>query len=162
MRKYRLFLLVVGLAATGCMVKDSKQMLLEAVQRYNVAFRWGRTEWMADHVPKQKRGELATPRDEFGDLQVTACEVGSVKMKGKDKALALVQINWYRLSALRLRSSLVEQTWKRHSQGWLIVEQRLVRGAPYPLLLKQPTRRRTISAAEIARELDSETSSDDR
>jgi len=126
----------------GCMVKTNKENLQEALHHYNTAVRWGRTEWMAEHVPEDKRSAMLSRRTEFGELQITGCEVGEVQVKGKDQALALVRLDWYLVSRPRLNTSFIEQTWKRSGDKWLITRQRLVRGAPCPLIVPIPSQDR--------------------
>jgi hypothetical protein len=139
---YKLLTVLVALLLGGCMIRSNKENLQDALLKYNAAVRWGRTEWMAELVPKEKRSTLMARRQEFGDLQITGCQVGEVKVKGSNKALAVVRVDWYMMRSGRLHTSFIEQTWKREGERWFITKQRLVRGAPYPLITpKQPRQR---------------------
>ena len=82
MRTYLLLAVVwlLSLGASSCLLKGNKDNLREALLSYNAGLRWGHVARMAEHVPQNKRAALIARRDEFGDLRVTACEVGSVKM----------------------------------------------------------------------------------
>jgi hypothetical protein len=128
--------------ASGCLVKETRENLVDALRMYNAAVRWGAMDRMAEHVAEEKRGEFLARRKEFGDLQVTDCEVGQVTLKGKEQAVAMVRIDWYLTSSLRLYTSFVEQRWRLKDGSWQITEQRLVRGAPYPLLSPVPGHKR--------------------
>jgi len=124
------------------MIPNSKEQLAESLHKYNAAVRWGAMDWAVEHVAPDKRNELLARRAEFGELQVTECLVGAVKLKNKDEALAMVRVDWYLTSTLKVRTSFIEQSWRRKSGKWMITAQRLVRGAPYPLLLESPEKRR--------------------
>jgi hypothetical protein len=141
-------MVLCGLAAvllSSCLIQNNKQKLSDSLTKYNVALRWGAVEWAAEHVAPESRQELLVRGMEFGDLKMSQCKVGSVKLKGKDQATALVRIDWYMGSSLRLRTSIVEQKWKLRSGKWLITSQRLVGGAPCPLFLPRTKPRVRIS-----------------
>ena len=133
--RYTLVLCVIAAAFSGCMIQNSKQKLSTSLQKYNVALRWGATEWAAEHVAPESREALLGRRSEFDDIRVSGCTIGRVKLKGKDQAIATVHIEWYSGRTLSLRTSVIEQKWKLRSGKWLIVSQRLVKGAPCPLFL---------------------------
>ena len=130
------------LLLAGCMVPNAREKLSESLQKYNAAVRWGAKEWAAEHVAPEKRKDLFAQRVEFGELQVTDCQVGAVKLKGKGKAVALVQVDWYLVSTLTVRTSIIEQQWDLRSGRWLMTSERLVKGAPYPPLMSAPKARR--------------------
>jgi hypothetical protein len=137
---YKLLTVLVALLLGGCMIRSNKENLQDALLKYNAAVRWGRTEWMTELVQKEKRSTLMVNRREFGDLQVTGCQVGEVNVKGSNKALAVVRVDWYLVRSGRLHTSFIEQTWKREGERWFITKQRLVRGAPCPLFTPKPSR----------------------
>jgi hypothetical protein len=95
---------------------------------------------MAPHVAPANRDSLLKTRAEFGDLQITKCEVRSVVMQGAEEAEATVHVSWYLARQGRLRSSVLVQQWARSGGTWRIESQRLARGAPYPLLESAPPR----------------------
>lgn len=139
--RHLLVALPVLLLLTGCMIQNNREKLVHSLRKFNVAMRWGAADWAEEHVDPASRAKVLPHRREFGELKVTDCEVGAVKLKGKHTALAMVRIDWYMADSLRLRTSFVEQRWKLKSGKWLIVSQRLVRGAPYPMLVSSPARK---------------------
>ena len=120
----------------------SQEKLVDALHEYNAAMRWGVVDRAVEHVPEERRADLLAQRDEFGEVQVTGCEVGQVTFQGKDRALAIVRLEWYLASALQLRTSYVQQSWQLKGGKWQIMAQRLVRGDPCPLITGQPEDRR--------------------
>lgn len=131
-------LFALYLSLGGCMVQSNKDKLVDALEKYNAALRWGATEMMVDYVPTAQRARLLNQRSEFGDLQVTGCELGTVTLKGSDQAVATVRIDWYLTRAPQLRTSFLQQTWQLSSGKWEIVGQRVVKGAPYPVTSTGP------------------------
>ena len=141
--RHLLVVLPALLLLTGCMVQNNREKLVHSLRKFNAAMRWGAVDWAEEHVDPGKRRELLAHRKEFGGtLKVTDCEVGMVKLKGKSQAVAMVRIDWYLINSLRLQTSFVEQKWMLKRGKWLITSQRLVRGAPYPMLIRSPDRRK--------------------
>jgi len=134
-------LTICALLVTGCMIPNNQKKLSDSLRQYNIAMRWGAVEQAAEHVDPAKRNELLVRPEEFGALQISGYEVGSIKVRGKSEAVAIVRIDWYLNNSLSLHTSFVEQSWKLKGGKWLITAQRLVRGAPYPLLIDSPERR---------------------
>lgn len=128
-------MLCLALAAAtlcGCMIQNNKDKLSTSLKKYNAALRWGAMDRAAEHVAPGNRRALLNRR-EFGELKVSQCEIGSVRLHGKGLAIATVRIDWYMVRNPRLRTSFVEQQWRLDDGRWRIASQRLVGGAPCPL-----------------------------
>lgn len=121
------------IAASGCVSSGNKEDLAEALHRYNSAVRWGQTGLMIEYVAAGSTA-AQVPRSQVfdGELQITGCQVGSVKFMGEDHAEAVVRVDWYQVRKGRLNTSIVQQTWKYGKSRWQIVEQRHLEGAPFP------------------------------
>ena len=129
-----LALALAAVGASGCLLKAPKENLRSVVLAFNSAQRWGLADRMAEHVPADGEAGVMAKRDDFGELQVTSCEVGALELKKKGHAVAMVKIEWYRLRRGRLNTTFVSQRWKQVDGVWKMIQQRRVRGAPYPLL----------------------------
>ena len=127
--------LVFCLAVSGCMtLSAAKESLTDALDEYNSGVRWGRVDWMAEHVPKDKQEAYAKRQAPANGLQVTSCDVESIDMqKDNRRAVVTVRVDWYLLSQGRLHTSRIQQTWT-HGDRWLVTELRVTGGAPYPPL----------------------------
>lgn len=125
----------------GCILRGNKEDLVEALHRYNSGVRWGKTEWMAQYVADDDTATLL-PRSEVfdGELQITGCQVGDVQFKSNDHAEAVVRVDWYQRSRGRLYTSIVQQTWKHGGSQWQIVQQRHLKGAPFPWIPRGSSR----------------------
>jgi len=132
MRKVGFCLLVLSLG--GCLIQGNKQNLMDSLHEYNSGLRWGRIDRMAEYVPPKKRDRLIAMQQQREDVQITGCEVAGVKLAKKDRAVATVLIEWYLSSQGRLQRTYVEQTWVQQDSHWRVAEQRIIRGAPFPLL----------------------------
>jgi hypothetical protein len=130
-----LILLLCVALGSSCLYTDRKEALNEALTEYNTGLRWGRTDWMADHVSKDKQEKLVRGQVASGTLQITNCELESVKMEGDAKAVAVVRVEWYLLNQARLCTSKLRQIWKRDGRRWEVTELRQVGGAPYPPMM---------------------------
>jgi hypothetical protein len=114
------------LAACGTN-QQSKHLLVEALYEYSNGIRWGRSEWIQNHLPKGQESRVASSQ-----LQVITCEVENIVMNVKDRAIATVRVDWYLLNQARLHSTLLRQTWVEVGGRWQIRDQRVAEGRPFP------------------------------
>ena len=132
---------MLAITASGCILKGNKEDLEDALHKYNSAVRWGQTERMAEYVAVGSKATQVPIRKVFdGELQITGCQVGSVKFKGNDHAEAIVRMDRYQVRRGRLNTSIVQQIWKHGGNHWQIVEQRHLKGAPFPRMQRGSTR----------------------
>jgi hypothetical protein len=127
-----LILLLCVALGSSCLYTTRKEAFDEALREYNTGLRWGRTDWMAEHVSKDKQDSLVRGQVASGTLQITNCELESLKMDGDARAVAVIRVEWYRLDQARLFTSTLRQTWKRDGRRWEVTELRQSGGAPYP------------------------------
>lgn len=133
---------VLCLMVSGCLMSSMrKESLMEALQEYNRGVRWGRVDWMSEHVPKDKQEAYARRQLATNGLQITSCDVEAVDLQNNSKrALVTVRIEWYLINHGRLHTSLIQQTWT-HDDKWQVTGLRVTSGVPYPPLARtgQPT-----------------------
>jgi len=120
--------------SVGCMFTANKENLMEALQEYNDGLRWTKVEWMVPHLPQKEREQLQEDRLDSEELKITGYDLASVKLKDSNHAIVLVRVDWYHLRQARLHTSVIEQTWSRDGQNWQVVQQRLTKGPPFPLI----------------------------
>ncbi len=120
--------------SAGCMVQNTREKLTEAIREYNNAIRWRNMDWAIQHVPKEQRDSFISEQRKLQNLQVTLCEIGTIKIVDSDHARAMIKIEWYLTNRGVVRTTYVEQTWKQKNGDWQVVEQRLLKGPPLPFI----------------------------
>lgn len=121
-------LALAALALAGCGTnQQSKHALVDALYEYSNGIRWGRSEWIQNHLPRGQESRIASSQ-----LQVITCEVENVVVNPKDRAVATIRVDWYLLNQARLHSTLLRQTWVEVGGKWEIRDQRVAAGAPFP------------------------------
>jgi len=108
--------------------------LLEALDGYHRGVRWGEADVAAGYLPPAQRASFFARHEAAADLKVTRCEIKAVRLKGDDKAEALIHLDWYTMRQARLRRTVLLQTWSRAGGAWQVVAQRWVKGTPFPLV----------------------------
>ena len=101
----------------------------ETATDYLVHLRFGRTGVLPTYEKPEAREKLAKLHGPLGsDRNVTDVEVLRVEAV-EDRGTVIAQLSWYSPGELMLRSSTVEQTWRKTSTGtWLVEDESVVAG----------------------------------
>jgi len=127
----RALLLLMALA--GCASSsDRREALTDALLDYTRGMRWSRPDWLKPYLPRAGRPSFDPTAGPAG-LQLITCEIESVTLAADSQSAAVhVQLEWYVQDDPRLRSTVLQQTWRLADTRWEIVDQRTLRGAPFP------------------------------
>jgi len=120
---------------TACSVFSPKpsETLGESVRAYNEGIRWERFEVAAIHVPSKQRSQFVDESDlRAKDLKITDYDVIRVEQRGDREAHVQVKLEWYKNSEGTMHETHAVQTWERHGQDWLLVDESRLRGAEMP------------------------------
>lgn len=124
---------IAGIATVSGCQATSHEALVEALDNYVRGVRWRNDELMARHIPNEDRNEFDERSAALSEIRISHCELAQLVFLSKDRAKAIIRVDWYSLRDGSIRSSIIEQTWERKNKEWLIVEQQKTRGAPMPL-----------------------------
>jgi hypothetical protein len=126
----RLLLLLAGL--TGCASSANREALTDALAEYTHGMRWSRSEWTSPHLPRT--GSLSfDPTVAPPGVQLVSCEIESVNLQAdSQRALVGVRVEWMMSTEVRMRSTLLQQTWRLAEDRWEIIAQRTLEGTPFP------------------------------
>jgi hypothetical protein len=107
--------------------------LNETIRSYNDAIRWERFDNAAAALPPALRAQTVDDWDERAhDLKITEYDIVKVDSKGSREARAQIKMSWYKNSEGTLRETQLIQTWEKHGKGWLMVDERRLRGHEMP------------------------------
>lgn len=126
----RFLLLLAGL--TGCASNANRETLADVLTEYTHGIRWSRPECIRPHLPKTG-GLSFDPTVAPLGVQLITCEIDSVNLAADSRrALVGVRVEWMMSSEVRMRSTLLQQTWRLAENHWEIIAQRTLEGAPFP------------------------------
>jgi hypothetical protein len=124
-------LFIVLLSACGA--AREPETITEAVRSFNEGIRWERWEIAAVHVPPPQRSQFIDDNDTRAkDLKITDYDVVKVDQKGSKEAQVQIKVSWYKESEGTLHETQALQTWEKHGRGWLMVDEKRVRGTEMP------------------------------
>jgi hypothetical protein len=123
----------VLLAACATPPAAQSDVLNETIRNYNEAIRWERFDNAASVLPPAQRAQTVDDWDERAhDLKITQFDIVKVDSKGAREARAQIKLSWYKNSEGTLRETQLVQTWEKHGKGWLMVDERRLRGHEMP------------------------------
>jgi len=130
--------LALALAACGNSAAQSKETLADSIRSYNEGIRWGRFDAAASLRPPKERSQFADDMDKrANDVKITDYEIVKVDQKGERLATVQVKMSWYSDTEGTLHETHSMQTWERHGQTWMMVEESRFRGAEMPGLAEK-------------------------
>jgi hypothetical protein len=100
----------------------------QAAQELNVDARFGRSEFVMDHVAPDARPDFAMHHRAWGTaIRVADIELTGVRSHGEHEVEVMVRVAWYRPEEQELRVTTLQQGWRdKDKSGWqLVTEQRL-------------------------------------
>ncbi len=102
----------------------------ETVLDMNKSTRWGQMGDAALWVEPSYRPKFVETHARWGqDIQVADSEVVSVQMApDQDQAVALVNYQWYLMSAMTLHTTVIQQRWTQVNEHFLLVSELVVQG----------------------------------
>jgi hypothetical protein len=125
--------MVAALAlVAGCVPPPSpaERLAFEA-HEMNSATRFGRMDVALDHVAAEAQADFMRRHSKWGrDMRIVDLDVEGIHFIDSTTAEVNVTVSWHRLDEAELNASAVTQTWKHDSEGWKIVEEQRVGGAP--------------------------------
>lgn len=136
------------LCLSGCLAASSRDRLMEAVQDYNEAVRWGRQGVAAGYVGSEVRDGLGIHQGAYrGDLQIADYELVRVDLADdKTHAAVWVEVTWLLRSDGLIRQTAFEQRWEQEGGRWSLTQERRVGGVPLPKP-QEPTSATSASSA---------------
>lgn len=120
-----LALLVLGAGACGG-ADTRRDDLLQAVRSFNEALRWATYESAARWVPADRREAfLAGLRDGVGPRRITEFTIRRLRVEPGpvDRAVAVVEMAWYRLPDTTVHTEVRYQTWRYEGRRWWMTEE---------------------------------------
>lgn len=123
-------LLTAGLA--GCLFQNlaPTERLTDQVYSLNEEARWGRLDLAVRRVAPSYRGTFMTSRRSWGrQVSIADTEVSALVLSREtDSATSSVEVNWYDLATMTLRSTMIRQRWARTDDGYLLDEETVIGG----------------------------------
>lgn len=124
--------LLAGLGLGGCLLQNlaPTERLSDQVYQLNEEARWGRLDLAVRRVSPRYRPTFMTSRRGWGrrvsvaDVEVSAIEIS----RESDEATSSVELSWYDLRSMTLRSTLLRQRWAKTDEGYLLDEETVVDG----------------------------------
>ena len=116
----------------GCMSNiNPRETLADSVHQVNYAARWGRVDVAVERVAPSYRTTFLRSRRPWGrDLQIADVELVDIHLVDGDNARAqsIVAVSWYDLRAMDLRTTTLEQAWRRTGQAYVLESEEIVEG----------------------------------
>ncbi len=131
-------LLVIG--ACGGSSKRTADLLYD-VRAYNEGIRWQKFPQSAVRILPAARDHFLDVREDLEeDLRVDEFEITRMKVTGKDKGKARVQVKWtwHMDSKGIVHTTTTSQKWKRFGKRWMMLQEFHVRGEEMPGVLEEP------------------------
>ncbi len=123
-------LLATGLS--GCLFQNiaPTEQLTDQVYSLNEEARWGRLDLAVRRVSPTYRPTFMTSRRAWGRrISIADTEVSALAVEpGSDEATSSVEISWYDLQSMELRSTVVRQRWAKSSSGYQLDEETVIGG----------------------------------
>ena len=124
--------------ALGCMTPTQRRQddLMHDARMWNDDFRWGRWEIVGQSLLPEENALFQERRNLVADdLVIADYEVTGVRfLEGSRAATVDVALEWYKKSDPTVRQSTLQQRWERGADRWMMIKQRRVRGARFPLV----------------------------
>ena len=124
--------------ALGCMTPTQRRQddLMHDARMWNDDFRWGRWEIVGQSLLPEENALFQERKNLVGDdLVIADYEVTGVRfLEGSRGATVDVTLEWYKKSDPTVRQSTLQQRWEQGAGRWMMVKQRRVRGARFPLV----------------------------
>jgi len=129
----RAILITVLVLGCGAPQVRSESDLSESIRTFNEGVRWERFAAAATSIPPPERSQFVDDMDErSADVKITEYEVVKVDPRGEREAHVQVKLSWYKNSEGTVHETHALQTWERHGQSWLMVDETRLRGAEMP------------------------------
>ncbi|MCA9601457.1 MAG: hypothetical protein R3A78_00855 [Polyangiales bacterium] len=127
-------LLVSALTLAGCMLQNQSPTtkFRDQVQGLNEEARWNRLDLAQGRTTRRYQPKFSALRGTWGKrLQLGDHDVVQLVMDTEnDSAVSVVQIAWYNLADMTLRSSTIRQVWLETKSGFALDDEQVVDGDP--------------------------------
>jgi hypothetical protein len=129
-------LLVVG--ALGCITPGQRReedLICEA-RIFNDDFRWERWDVLGQSMTPEENALFQARKNLVdNDLVIVDYEVTSIRFLQNSQAATVdVHIEWYKKNDPSVRQTTLQQRWELRGSHWMMIKQRRVRGARFPLV----------------------------
>jgi len=129
----RAVLITVLMLGCGAPQIRSQHDLSESVRSFNDGVRWERFAVAASSLPPRERAQFVDEMDERAtDLKITDYDVVKVDPHGEREARVQIKMTWYKASEGTVHETHAIQTWERHGDAWLMVDESRLRGDEMP------------------------------
>src|SRR5262249_20176588 len=127
--------LLISILLFGCGAPQVRPEndLSESIRIFNDGVRWERFAAAASSIPPKQRSQFVDEMDQrAGDLKITDYEIVNVDSRGERAARVQIKLSWYKASEGTVHETHAIQTWERHGQIWMMVDESRLRGAEMP------------------------------
>jgi hypothetical protein len=101
----------------------------QTAQEFNLGSRFGRSEFLMDHVsPDERATYTLAHRGWGGAVRVADVELAGFQPRGDHDVDVLVHVAWYRTEDQQLRSTTLQQSWRDKPEGWQLIAEHRVEG----------------------------------
>jgi hypothetical protein len=134
MTRAGLILIAMSAALAACGgAQQRADDLLEAVRSYNESVRWQRYPAAAARVPVKERDAFLEEREDLEkELHISDYDLVKVGTAKKETAAIDVKYTWYKESEGVVHETRAVQTWERHGNAWMIIDERRAKGPEMP------------------------------
>jgi hypothetical protein len=117
----------------ACGSNQSQNNLRENLVRFNEGVRWGRLQDVMPYLYSENAEHFVETHKEFGkEIQLSDYEIINVTMMAEnEKADASIQITWYRLSEMVVKTTILVQHWEKRGQDWMMIAEEIRSGEPF-------------------------------
>jgi hypothetical protein len=137
----RVLMAVVLLSSFACVTPaaQKRQTFTRIARTFNDDLRWARYESAASQMQPQeamlflRRVDLVEDELVVGDIEVT----NVVFDDEKEQATSTAKLQWYTKRDPIVRQTVLTQLWDSSAGGWLLLEQRRLRGERFPLVTEK-------------------------
>ena len=124
----------LGGAACGGNQKRTSDLLYD-IRAYNEGIRWQKYPQSAVRILPEERDAFLDIREDLEEeLRIDDFEITRMKMHGKDKEMANVQVKWtWHMDREGIvHTTTTGQKWKRYGKRWMMLKEVVVRGDEMP------------------------------
>lgn len=109
-----------------------EERLRDAVMGLNQETRWNRWDIAMQRVAPTYQQQFRAAHAAWGkELQIADTEVTGMTRDSEEKrAISTVTIRWYHQNSMLISDTVVRQTWKKHKQSFLLIDEVIESGHP--------------------------------
>jgi hypothetical protein len=112
---------ILALASCATTAEQHMQMLQDAVDGYNSAYRWKNYERAASYLPNDLRAAfIASYEDDEKSLHVEGYTVIKVDLEGETGATVKVRMRYLLLPSISVETRTLTQHWHKIGDSWIL------------------------------------------